>query len=61
MNRIAPNNQLLECYFTPNTKLTSATICINCNREKFLHTIGYGIKPSSVVIIQTKLPTKHKF
>lgn len=47
-----PNNQLNECYFLPSTKLTSATICINCGKEKMLHTIGAGIKCTKTIIVK---------
>ncbi len=40
----------LECYFIPDKKTTSATICANCGREKFLHTIGEGIKATKIII-----------
>ena len=26
-----------ECHFEPTTNTSSATICVNCGREKFLH------------------------
>ena len=26
-----------ECQFEPTTNTSSATICVNCGREKFLH------------------------
>ena len=29
-----------ECYFIPDKKTSSATICVNCGREKMFHTIG---------------------
>lgn len=38
-----------ECYFTPNKISTSATICANCGKEKFLHTIGQGIKATKAI------------
>ena len=41
---------MTECYFTPDKKTTSATICANCGKEKFLHTIGEGIKVTKVII-----------
>lgn len=51
------NKQITECYFTPDKKTTSATICANCGKEKMLHTIGEGMKVKSIEIIthpQTK-------
>ena len=39
-----------ECYFVPDKKRTSATICANCGKEKMLHTIGEGIKASKVIM-----------
>ena len=39
-----------ECYFTPDEKTTSSTICKNCGKEKMLHTIGLGVKVSKVII-----------
>lgn len=41
---------MTECYFTPKKDTTSATICANCGEEKILHTIGDGIKASTVII-----------
>lgn len=41
---------MIECYFTPSKKTTSATICANCGLEKSLHTIGEGIKASKSII-----------
>lgn len=35
--------EYLECYFTPSSNTTSATICSNCGKEKMLHTIGIGV------------------
>lgn len=60
MKRIAPNNQLSECYFMPSTKTSSATVCKNCGKEKMIHTIGEGIKCTKITIITNQLPTKHK-
>lgn len=48
---------MTECYFTPSKKTTSATICENCGQEKYLHTIGDGVKASSVIINSTPQPT----
>lgn len=42
---------LIECYFIPDNKTTSATICMNCGKEKYTHTIGQGIKASTVIVI----------
>jgi hypothetical protein len=49
-------NQMSECYFIPNNNTTSATICANCEQEKFLHTIGEGIKVSKSIIITQEKP-----
>jgi hypothetical protein len=38
--------KMIECYFVPSNNTSSATICGNCGKEKFLHTIGSGIKTS---------------
>jgi hypothetical protein len=38
--------KMIECYFIPSNNTSSATICGNCGKEKFLHTIGSGIKTS---------------
>lgn len=43
--------EMLDCYFTPRKDTTSATICVNCGKEKMLHTVGIGIKANKVVII----------
>lgn len=48
---------MIECYFTPNKKTTSATICANCGLEKSVHTIGEGIMVKQT-IIQTDV---HKY
>lgn len=45
---------MTECYFVPDKKLTSATICANCGKEKALHTIGDGIKASEIIIKTTR-------
>ena len=42
--------KMLECYFVPDTKTSSATVCNNCGKEKWLHTIGEGIKATKVII-----------
>lgn len=47
---------MTECYFTPNKETTSATICAKCGKEKMLHTIGEGIKASTVIISSQKAP-----
>jgi len=39
-----------ECYFMPDKKTTSATICANCGKEKHLHTIGEGVKATKVIM-----------
>jgi hypothetical protein len=39
--------KMIECYFTPSSSTSSATKCDNCGEEKFLHTIGLGIKLST--------------
>lgn len=44
---------MTECYFTPDKKGTSATICANCGKEKCIHSIGDGIK-ATTLIIQTQ-------
>jgi len=45
--------KMIECYFIPNNNTSSTTICGNCGKEKFLHTIGSGIKvPKSVILTQ---------
>jgi hypothetical protein len=38
--------KMIECYFIPSNNTSSTTICGNCGKEKFLHTIGSGIKTS---------------
>jgi hypothetical protein len=43
--------KMIECYFIPSNNTSSATICGNCGKEKFLHTIGSGIKTSKLVVI----------
>jgi hypothetical protein len=48
---IPQESQMTECYFTPDLKTTSKTICSNFGQEKMLHTIGEGIKASSTIII----------
>lgn len=48
--------KIIECYFIPNNNTSSATICGNCGKEKFLHTIGSGIKVSKSVIITQEEP-----
>lgn len=45
---------MTECYFTPDNKKSSATICVNCGKEKMLHTIGENIKVTKVIITNTK-------
>jgi len=45
---------MIECYFTPRLDTTSKTICANCGKEKMLHTIGEGIKATSIIITYTK-------
>jgi len=45
------SDKINECYFTPSKEITSATICANCGKEKMLHTIGEGVKVSTVIII----------
>lgn len=47
---------MIECYFIPSNNTSSATICGNCGKEKFLHTIGSGIKVSKSVIITQEEP-----
>ena len=49
-----------ECYFTPNKKYTSSTICVNCGQEKYLHTTGEGLKSSIVKIITTPTMTREE-
>lgn len=48
--------KMIECYFIPSNNTSSATICRNCGKEKFLHTIGSGIKVSKSVIITQAEP-----
>ena len=48
--------KMIECYFIPSNNTSSATICVNCGKEKFLHTIGSGIKVSKSVIITQEEP-----
>jgi hypothetical protein len=48
--------KIIECYFIPSNNTSSATICGNCGQEKFLHTIGSGIKVSKSVIITKEEP-----
>ena len=45
---------MTECYFIPSKETTSATICANCGLEKYLHTIGQGIKTNKIVIISSE-------
>jgi hypothetical protein len=40
---------LTECYFIPSTNTSSDTICMNCGKEKIIHTIGVGIKISKYI------------
>ncbi len=51
-NIIIPKEEfkVIECYFTPRKDTSSATICSNCGQEKFLHTIGEGIKVSTYIV-----------
>jgi hypothetical protein len=44
-------NQMTECYFTPSGRTSSATICDNCGKEKYLHTIVKGINDCKQIII----------
>lgn len=41
---------MIDCYFIPDKKGTSITICANCGEEKFLHTIGEGISTNKTII-----------
>jgi hypothetical protein len=41
---------MTECYFIPEKKTTSSTICANCGKEKWIHTIGEGIKVTTIII-----------
>ena len=41
---------ITECFFVPQKDSTSSTVCANCGKEKFLHTIGYGVKCTTVII-----------
>jgi hypothetical protein len=50
--------KMIECYFIPSNNTSSATICGNCGKEKFLHTIGSGIKVSKSVIITQEEPNQ---
>ena len=43
--------KMIECYFIPSIITSSATICANCGKEKFLHTIGKWIKVSKSMVI----------
>ena len=49
---IIPKEELkmTECYFAPKKDTSSSTICSNCGQEKFLHTIGLGVKISTYII-----------
>lgn len=49
-DEIGGHECLTECYFTPDSKNTSSTICANCGKEKMLHTIGEGIKATKIII-----------
>lgn len=53
--------QMTECYFVPSKTTSSATICDNCGKEKFLHTIGEDIKVSKSVIITKEEPKQEDF
>jgi hypothetical protein len=44
-------NEVIECYFFPSKSTSSATICANCGKEKYLHTIGKGINACKAIII----------
>jgi hypothetical protein len=46
MKNIQEELKMIECYFIPSNNTSLATICGNCGKEKFLHTIGSGIKTS---------------
>jgi hypothetical protein len=52
--------KMIECYFIPNNNTSSTTICGNCGKEKFLHTIGSGIKVSKSVILTQEEPKQEK-
>ena len=54
--RIKEEPKMIECYFIPSNNTSSETICGNCGKEKFLHTIGSGIKVSKSVIITQEEP-----
>ena len=43
-------SKMIECYFIPSNNTSSATICSSCGQEKFLHTIGEGIKVSTYIV-----------
>jgi len=49
--KIENNNQtpIQECYFVPSKQTASATICANCGKEKYIHTIGEGIESMIIV------------
>jgi hypothetical protein len=48
--------KMIGCYFTPRKDTSSATICSNCGQEKFLHTIGEGIKVSTYIVNTKEVP-----
>ena len=51
MNKSIDNaDKLNECYFVSDKNTTSATICVNCGKEKMFHTIGEGIKVTKVIM-----------
>jgi len=50
---------MTECYFTPKKDTTSATVCAKCGKEKMLHTIGEGLKVTSVIIFSDPKPQPH--
>ena len=60
-NVVFPKEELnmIECYFTPRKDTSSATICSNCGQEKFLHTIGEGIKISTYIVNAKEEPKQH--
>ena len=37
-----------------DTDKAFATICANCGKEKYLHTIGEGVKASKIIIYSSK-------
>lgn len=49
--------KLTKCYFIPDKKTSSATICANCGKEKYLHIIGEGFK--AIKVNMNTIPMPH--